>query len=119
MRSGLLGVLLVLSLVPAAQAAFEGPPVEKGVTRPVILVGNNWDGTTDIVDPETFERLDRINVVPDREERMKGLEPSTFCMASRRSSQLSYIRAGGKDHSVASLDSHRAPPSPSPSAASL
>src|SRR3954454_5403414 len=27
-------------------------------------------------------------------ERMKGLEPSTFCMASRRSSQLSYIRVG-------------------------
>ena len=29
-------------------------------------------------------------------KRMKGLEPSTFCMASRRSSQLSYIREGGK-----------------------
>ena len=28
-------------------------------------------------------------------ERLKGLEPSTFCMASRRSSQLSYIRASG------------------------
>ncbi len=27
-----------------------------------------------------------------REERMKGLEPSTFAMARRRSSQLSYIR---------------------------
>ena len=26
-------------------------------------------------------------------ERMMGLEPTTFCMASRRSSQLSYIRA--------------------------
>jgi hypothetical protein len=26
------------------------------------------------------------------QKRMKGLEPSTFCMASRRSSQLSYIR---------------------------
>ena len=25
-------------------------------------------------------------------ERVKGLEPSTFCMASRRSSQLSYTR---------------------------
>jgi hypothetical protein len=24
---------------------------------------------------------------------MMGLEPTTFCMASRRSSQLSYIRA--------------------------
>jgi hypothetical protein len=29
-------------------------------------------------------------------ERMMGLEPTTFCMASRRSSQLSYIRAGAK-----------------------
>jgi hypothetical protein len=27
-----------------------------------------------------------------RRERMMGLEPTTFCMASRRSSQLSYIR---------------------------
>src|SRR5205807_10333589 len=26
-------------------------------------------------------------------KRMMGLEPTTFCMASRRSSQLSYIRA--------------------------
>jgi hypothetical protein len=25
-------------------------------------------------------------------ERMMGFEPTTFCMASRRSSQLSYIR---------------------------
>ncbi len=25
-------------------------------------------------------------------KRMMGLEPTTFCMASRRSSQLSYIR---------------------------
>ena len=29
-------------------------------------------------------------------ERLKGLEPSTFCMASRRSSQLSYSRAGAE-----------------------
>ncbi len=27
---------------------------------------------------------------------MKGLEPSTFCMASRRSSQLSYIRGSAE-----------------------
>ncbi len=27
-------------------------------------------------------------------KRMMGLEPTTFCMASRRSSQLSYIRNG-------------------------
>ncbi len=31
-----------------------------------------------------------------RAKRLKGLEPSTFCMASRRSSQLSYSRAKGR-----------------------
>ena len=29
-------------------------------------------------------------------ERMMGFEPTTFCMASRRSSQLSYIRMEGE-----------------------
>jgi DNA-binding beta-propeller fold protein YncE len=73
MRRRLLGVLAAtaaLGVADPAGAAFDGPNPEPGITRPAILVGNNWDGTTDIVDPETFERLDRINVVPDREERM-------------------------------------------------
>ena len=63
-----------------ARAAEFGPAPEAGVTRPVILVGNNWDGTTDIVDPETFERLDRVNVVPDREERLAEInfDPATL-----------------------------------------
>jgi hypothetical protein len=29
------------------------------------------------------------------EERLMGFEPTTFCMASRRSSQLSYSRKEG------------------------
>jgi hypothetical protein len=29
-------------------------------------------------------------------KRLKGFEPSTFCMASRRSSQLSYSRIWGQ-----------------------
>jgi hypothetical protein len=33
---------------------------------------------------------------PFTAKRMMGLEPTTFCMASRRSSQLSYIRARAK-----------------------
>ena len=62
--------LLALALVPASsQAAGQAPTPEPGVTRQAILVGNNWDGTTDVVDPETFERLDRIDVVPDKAER--------------------------------------------------
>ncbi len=52
---------------------------------------------------------DRITTYPRRSDkekaadyqgfhakRLKGLEPSTFCMASRRSSQLSYSRAGAE-----------------------
>ena len=38
---------------------------------------------------------------------MKGLEPSTFCMASRRSSQLSYIREGADYSPAASPPSCR------------
>jgi DNA-binding beta-propeller fold protein YncE len=69
MRTLLLGIVAALAL-PAGATATVGPEAVPGVTRPVILVGNNWDGTTDIVDPGTFERLDRINVVPDLAERM-------------------------------------------------
>ncbi len=38
-----------------------------------------------------------------RKERMKGLEPSTFCMASRRSSQLSYIRVAPMIAAIAAV----------------
>jgi DNA-binding beta-propeller fold protein YncE len=33
--------------------------------RSVLLVGNNWDGTVDVIDPATFDRIDRIDVAPD------------------------------------------------------
>ena len=46
----------------AAEARVEG-------TEDVLLVGNNWDGTADVVDPVTFRRLLRINIVPDLAER--------------------------------------------------
>ena len=52
----------------SAAAASHGP--RPAGTRPVLFVGNNWDGTADIIDPVTFERLERINVIPDKEERM-------------------------------------------------
>ena len=35
--------------------------------RDVMLVGNNWDGTIDVLDVPTYQRLQRINAVPDRE----------------------------------------------------
>src|SRR3954468_14371672 len=62
-------VLLALLLFPATAAADYVPTPIPGETRPIVLVGNNWAGTTDVLDPYTFERLDRINVVPDKDAR--------------------------------------------------
>ena len=42
--------------------------------------------------PPPQTRPARVQGIP--EKRLKGFEPSTFCMASRRSSQLSYSRTG-------------------------
>ena len=53
---------LLLAAVPSAHAASS--------LRSVMFVGNNWDGTADVVTARTFQTLRRINVVPDRAERM-------------------------------------------------
>jgi hypothetical protein len=41
---------------------------------------------------------------------MMGFEPTTFCMASRRSSQLSYIRTRGQYSHGFVADPHRQKP---------
>jgi YVTN family beta-propeller protein len=43
-------------------------------TRDVLYVGNNWEGTADIVDPVSFERLGRLNIVPDLAERLAEIQ---------------------------------------------
>src|SRR5918996_2176077 len=63
----------LLACGPTVAAAQEGPP-QRPDTRPVMFVGNNWEGTADIVDARTFERLARINTIPDREERMAEIQ---------------------------------------------
>jgi DNA-binding beta-propeller fold protein YncE len=51
-------------LIPSAHAASEPS------TRDVLVVSNNWAGTADVLDPHTFKRLKRLNVVPDRATRI-------------------------------------------------
>ncbi|MFF5986894.1 YncE family protein [Prauserella flavalba] len=58
--------LLTVTFTPAAHAA---PP------RDVMFVGNNWDGTVDLVDARTFEKYQRIDVVPDFEQRKREMTP--------------------------------------------
>ncbi len=43
--------------------------------RTVLLVGNNWDGTVDVVNPRTFERIDRLNLAEDYENCVESAPP--------------------------------------------
>ncbi len=42
--------------------------------REVLVVSNNWDGTADFVDPQTFKRLTRLNIIPDKQERLAEIQ---------------------------------------------
>src|SRR5215208_6430901 len=66
-RNALIGVFaatLVAMCAPGLAAAAPPPPAE------VLYVGNNWDGTADVIDPHTFRRITRLNIIPDKDERM-------------------------------------------------
>ncbi len=56
---------MVLSLALAAGADARTPK-----TQSVLVVGNNWDGTADVIQPWRYKRLARLNIIPDRDERM-------------------------------------------------
>ena len=76
-RHGLIGRVVsgVIAAVVAALLLIAAPSAGAAVpTRDVLYVGNNWDGTADVVDPQTFTRLARINIVPDRNERMAEIQ---------------------------------------------
>jgi YVTN family beta-propeller protein len=62
--------LIAAALLAAVAAA--APAAAK--TRDVLYVGNNWDGTADIVDPRKFNRIARIDIVPDRAQRIAEIQ---------------------------------------------
>ncbi len=63
---------VAIVIVLAAAAALWAPPASaaKQPTRGVLVVSNNWAGTADLINPRTFKRLARINVIPDKAERI-------------------------------------------------
>src|SRR4051812_15128837 len=62
--------LIVLAAALAALALAPSAHAKARPTRDVLVVSNNWAGTADLIDPHTFKRLKRLNVVPDREQRI-------------------------------------------------
>ena len=72
-RLQVLAYAAVLAAVPGVWAQERA-----GALRDVVVVGSNWDGTAEIFDPHTFKVLKRINVAPDKAERMKEIEDAGF-----------------------------------------
>jgi DNA-binding beta-propeller fold protein YncE len=56
----------ILTVVTVSAPANAGPGL-----REVMFVGNNWEGTVDVIGSSgTFAKLGRINVIPDRAQRL-------------------------------------------------
>src|SRR5687768_6295270 len=58
-----------LAVPASASAEVATTPLPAG-QREVLLVGNNWDGTVDVIDVPSYERIRRLSSVPDRYERL-------------------------------------------------
>ncbi|MFB7075768.1 YncE family protein, partial [Streptomyces sp. NPDC056290] len=81
--------LTVTAPASVASAADTGQ-TSADALREVLFVGNNWDGTADVIESAgDFERIGRIDVVPDRDERMAEINADPihwiYSMASRNS----------------------------------
>jgi hypothetical protein len=78
-------VALLASLVVAAQVSIApaskpgaAAPAKAKVIQRAVFVGNNWDGTADVLRfqppsrsrPGMFTRIARMNIIPDRDQRM-------------------------------------------------
>ncbi len=64
-----LALAAAIALVASLSAGADGATKAKKL-RSVIAISNNWDGTIDFADARSFEVLERINVIPDYDERI-------------------------------------------------
>ena len=65
----LLGAAALVATPAGAQSAGEEADSQRA-----LFVGNNWDGTADVIRPRgDYERIARINVIPDIEQRMQEI----------------------------------------------
>jgi YVTN family beta-propeller protein len=61
----------VIAVAVLGLAALWAPSASATGVRDVVFVGNNWDGTADVIDPHrNFRRVARINIIPDIRKRL-------------------------------------------------
>jgi DNA-binding beta-propeller fold protein YncE len=68
---------VLAGLIASAPTATAAPVA----TRDVLVVSNNWAGTADLIDPVTFQRLKRIDVIPDRAQRQAEIAADPVALA--------------------------------------
>jgi len=66
-------VLFTSSVWASTQTSVDNQNSADSNLRDVIVVGNNWDGSIDIYDPHTYQRIRKLNAVPDKAERLEEL----------------------------------------------
>ena len=75
--TALLGVTLAVATALtgawSAPAAATDQQQPEGDVRRAVFVGNNWDGTATVLAPGSFRQLGRIDIIPDRERRMREI----------------------------------------------
>ena len=71
-RASVLAFLIALVALPVEVA--DAAKRKRPVLRDVLYVGNNWDGTADVIQPRRFGRLARLNIIPDIAERMAEIQ---------------------------------------------
>jgi hypothetical protein len=74
MRTGITGLGIAVVGVLAAALLAATAEAKKPSTKDVLVVSNNWAGTADLVNPHSFRRMERINVIPDAEQRIAEIE---------------------------------------------
>ncbi len=69
----------VVAAAPAPQVPAAAPGRTKGKDlRRVVYVGNNWDGTADVLLPGSFKRIGRLDIVPDYDERIAEISLNPY-----------------------------------------
>ncbi|MEV4478518.1 YncE family protein [Micromonospora coxensis] len=73
-RRTLVAALAVLALAAVGAPVAATPAASAAPLQEVMFVGNNWAGTADVIrSRDDYARLGRIDVVPDRAERLREI----------------------------------------------
>ncbi|WP_227023356.1 YncE family protein [Actinomadura rubrobrunea] len=71
---GGMAAALAMAVAGSGTAAAAAPQADAADLQEVLFVGNNWDGTADVIKSTgDFAKIGRINVIPDKNERLREI----------------------------------------------